>query len=108
MEELQEGLPGAAGDATREALREAERNMGAARDELRDDDTPGALDRQADAIDELREGMRQMGEDLRRAESQLIPMRIASTTATLATASEPKRVSRPENERTTSRHWLRM
>ncbi len=69
MEELQRGLPGAAGEAAREALREAERNMGEARDGLRDGDTPGALDRQAEAIDNLREGMRQMGDDLRRAEN---------------------------------------
>jgi uncharacterized protein (TIGR02302 family) len=69
MEELQEGLPGAAGEAAREALREAERNMGAARDDLESGDTGDALDRQADAIDQLREGMREMGEDLRRAEN---------------------------------------
>ena len=62
-------MPGAAGDAARQALRDAERNMGAARDGLRDGDTPGALDRQSEAIDNLREGMRQMGDDLRRAES---------------------------------------
>jgi hypothetical protein len=68
MEELQEGLPGAAGEAAREALREAERDMGAARDGLREGDTAGALDRQAEAIDNLREGMRQMGEDLRQAQ----------------------------------------
>jgi uncharacterized protein (TIGR02302 family) len=68
MEELQRGLPGAAGEAAREALREAERNMGAARDGLREGDAAGALDRQADAIDALRDGMREMGEDLRRAE----------------------------------------
>ena len=42
--------------------------MGEAREGLREGDTAGALDRQADAIDSLREGMRQMGEDLRRAE----------------------------------------
>ena len=68
MEQMQRSMPGAAGDAAREALREAERSMGAARDGLREGDTSGALDDQADAIDNLREGMRQMGEDLRRAE----------------------------------------
>ena len=67
-EELQRGLPGAAGEAAREALREAERNMGEAREGLEQGDTAGALDRQAEAIDNLREGMRQMGEDLRQAE----------------------------------------
>jgi hypothetical protein len=42
--------------------------MGEAAEGLRQGDTAGALDRQADAIDSLREGMREMGEDLRRAE----------------------------------------
>ena len=69
MEELEKGLPGAAGEAARDALREAERNMGAARDGLEEGDTSGALDRQADAIDSLREGMRAMGEDMRRAQA---------------------------------------
>ena len=68
MEEMQRGLPGEAGEGARQALRDAERNMGEARDGLREGDAAGALDRQADAIDSLREGMRQMGEDLRRAE----------------------------------------
>lgn len=68
MEELEKGLPGAAGEAAREALREAERNMGEARDGLEQGDTAEALDRQADAIDSLREGMRAMGEDMRRAQ----------------------------------------
>ena len=70
MEELQRGLPGEAGEAAREALRDAERDMAGARDGLEDGDTAGALDRQADAIDSLREGMRQMAEDLRRAQGQ--------------------------------------
>lgn len=68
LEEMQRNLPGEAGEAAREALRDAERNMGEARDGLEGGDTAGALDRQADAIDNLREGMRQMGEDMRRAE----------------------------------------
>jgi uncharacterized protein (TIGR02302 family) len=69
MEELEGGLPGTAGEDARRALRDAERNMGAARDGLRDGDTAGALDRQADAIENLREGMRELGEDLRQAEN---------------------------------------
>jgi uncharacterized protein (TIGR02302 family) len=69
MEELERGLPGAAGEAARQALRDAERNMGAARDGLRDGDTAGALDRQADAIENLREGMRELGQDLQQAEN---------------------------------------
>jgi len=69
MDELQDGLPGEAGEAAREALREAERNMGEAREGLEQGDTSGALDRQADAIDALREGMRAMGEDMRNAQA---------------------------------------
>jgi hypothetical protein len=43
--------------------------MGDARDGLEEGDTSGALDRQAEAIDNLREGMRSLGEDLRQAEA---------------------------------------
>lgn len=67
MEDMQRGLPGEAGKGAREAMREAERNMGAARDRLSEGDTTGALDRQADVIDQLRDGMRQMAEDMRQA-----------------------------------------
>ena len=69
MEELERGLPGAAGEAAREAMREAERSMGEARDGLDQGDTAEALDRQADAIDSLREGMREMAEDMRNAQA---------------------------------------
>jgi hypothetical protein len=69
MEGLQNGLPGAAGEEARQALRDAERNMGEARDGLQEGDTAGALDRQAEAIDNLREGMREMGDDLRQAQN---------------------------------------
>ena len=68
LEQLQDGLPGEAGEAAREALREAERSMGDAGDSLRDGDASGALDRQADAIDSLREGMREMAQDMQQAE----------------------------------------
>lgn len=69
-EQLQDALPGDAGEAAREALREAERNMGEAEESLREGDTAGALDRQAEAIDNLREGMRQMAENMDQAEGQ--------------------------------------
>lgn len=68
MEGMRRDLPGDAGEAAREALREAERDMGEARDRLNEGDTSGALDRQAGAIDRLREGMREIDEDMRRAE----------------------------------------
>ncbi len=69
LEELRQNMPGDAGEASREALREAERNMGEARDGLEEGNTSGALDRQAEAIDNLREGMRALGEELRQAQS---------------------------------------
>lgn len=68
LDDMQGALPGEAGEAAREAMREAERNMAEARDRLREGDTSGALDRQADAIDQLRDGMRAMSEDMRRAQ----------------------------------------
>ncbi len=67
-DQLRGNLPGEAGDVTREALREAERDMAEAGESLREGDTSGALDRQADAIDSLREGMRQMAQDMREAQ----------------------------------------
>ncbi len=65
LERQRNGLPGAgseAGDAAREALEEADRAMRGAEDALRQDDLPEAIDRQADAMDALREGMRNLGE----------------------------------------------
>lgn len=58
-------LPGAgtdAGEAARDSLDRADRSMEGAEDALRDGDTPRALDRQAEAMDALREGMRNLGE----------------------------------------------
>ena len=60
-------LPGdgtEAGDGTREALDEAGRAMEEAERALRDGDGAGALDRQAEAIEALREGMRGLAENL--------------------------------------------
>lgn len=69
MDQAQRSLPGEIGDAARQAMRDAERSMGAARDKLRDGDTAGALDRQSEAIDKLREGMHDIAEDLRQADT---------------------------------------
>jgi uncharacterized protein (TIGR02302 family) len=55
-----EGTP--EGEAARKALQDAERAMNDAEQALRDQDLPGALDRQAEAIDRLREGLRGLGE----------------------------------------------
>lgn len=51
-----------AGQAARDALREAERQMGQARDNLEQGRGADALDNQADAVEALRQGMRQLNE----------------------------------------------
>ena len=50
------------GEAGRQELDRAGRAMREAEDALRDGDLPGALDRQAEAMEALREGMRNFGE----------------------------------------------
>jgi flagellin-specific chaperone FliS len=60
-------LPGAgneAGEAGRQRLEEARRAMREAEEALRDQDLPGALDRQAEALEALRDGIRNLGEAL--------------------------------------------
>ncbi|MDX8350055.1 TIGR02302 family protein [Cognatiyoonia sp. IB215446] len=69
-EELQrqrDGLPnldGEAGDIARRSLERAEGAMEGAEDALRDGDLPEAIDRQAEAMDALRNGMRELGRAL--------------------------------------------
>jgi uncharacterized protein (TIGR02302 family) len=61
----QGSLPGAGtpeGDAARDALGRAGRAMDGAEDALRQDDFAGAIDRQSEAMEALREGMRALGE----------------------------------------------
>jgi uncharacterized protein (TIGR02302 family) len=60
-------LPGqgtAEGEAGRRALEDSGRAMDEAERALRDGDIPGALDRQADAMESMREGLRNLGEAL--------------------------------------------
>ncbi|MCO8145516.1 TIGR02302 family protein [Rhodovulum tesquicola] len=68
LDRQREGLPGLGGspegEAAREALDRAGRAMGEAEDALRGDDLAGALDSQAEAMEALREGMRNLGEAL--------------------------------------------
>ncbi len=52
------------GEANREALDEAGRAMERAEEALREGDGAGALDRQAEALDALRDGIRGLGEQL--------------------------------------------
>ncbi|WP_371169477.1 TIGR02302 family protein [Aliiroseovarius sp. 2305UL8-7] len=66
-------LPGAgdeAGQAAREALDDAGRAMGDAADALEQGDLPEALGRQADAMEALREGLRQFDEAMQSQQAQ--------------------------------------
>ena len=64
------GIGGAAGEAAREALDRAGRAMEQAEDALRRDDLPDAIGRQAEAMDALRDGIRNMGEALAEEQRQ--------------------------------------
>ena len=61
-------LPGDSGEAARRSLERAEGAMEGAEDALREGDLPGAIDRQAEAMDALRNGMRELGQAM--AENQ--------------------------------------
>ncbi len=67
LERQRQGLPalgGEAGDAARQALERAEGAMDGAEQALRDGDLAEAIDRQAEAMNALREGLRNLGEAL--------------------------------------------
>ncbi|MGL4279267.1 MAG: TIGR02302 family protein [Albidovulum sp.] len=71
LREQEGAMPGTGspeGDAARQALEDAGRAMDGAEDALRRGDTSEAIDRQAEAIENLREGMRNLGQAL--AQSQ--------------------------------------
>lgn len=66
LSQQRDGLPGG-GDgmqAARDALDEAGRAMDRAEDSLRQDDLAGAMDNQSDAMNAIRDGMRELGEEL--------------------------------------------
>ena len=63
-----QGSPG--GDQARRQLDEAGRAMEDAEQALRDGDTGGALQRQADAIEAMREGMRALGDMMAQQQGQ--------------------------------------
>ncbi len=66
-------LPGAGtpeGDAAREALRRAERAMEGAEQALRDENFAGALDNQAEALEALRDGMREIARQMAQQQGQ--------------------------------------
>ena len=58
------GVGGEAGEAAREALDRAGRAMEGAEESLRSDDLAGAIDQQSEAMEALRDGMRNLGEAL--------------------------------------------
>lgn len=67
LERQRQSLPGAGtpeGEAARESLGRAEGAMDNAEEALREEDFAGALDDQAEAMEALREGMRELGEAL--------------------------------------------
>lgn len=64
------GLGGEAGEAARDALERAERAMRGAEDALRNDDLAEAIDQQSDAMEALREGLRNMGEAMAEEQRQ--------------------------------------
>jgi len=68
-----QNLPGQGtpeGDAAREALGSAEGAMEGAEEALRQDDLATAIDRQAEAMDALREGLRNLGEAMAQQQQQ--------------------------------------
>ena len=73
LDGLSQGLPGEgsdAGEAGRQELDRAGRAMDEAEEALRSEDFAGALDRQAEALEALREGMRNLGEALAQEQGQ--------------------------------------
>ena len=76
LRQQQGGLPGEGtpeGEAARDALDDAGRAMEEAERSLREGDLPGAIDRQAEAIESLREGMRNLGEAMAQANQNQQP-----------------------------------
>ncbi len=64
------GLDGEAGDIARQSLERAEGAMEGAEEALREGDLAEAIDRQAEAMDALRNGMRSLGEALAQNDQQ--------------------------------------
>ena len=70
----QGALPDAQGqdaDAARRSLEDAGKAMKEAEDALRDGNTPGAIDRQAEAIEKLRDGMRSLNKALSQDDNRM-------------------------------------
>jgi hypothetical protein len=73
LERQRQNLPGAgteSGDAARDSLGRAGEAMDRAEQALRGNDLPGAIDEQSQAMEALREGMRDLGEALAQQQQQ--------------------------------------
>lgn len=70
LEDLRAQLPGGLSDEAEQALRDADEAMGEARRELNDGAPGEALDDQVRAMENLREGARQLGDAMRREAQQ--------------------------------------
>ncbi|MFN3260775.1 MAG: TIGR02302 family protein [Pikeienuella sp.] len=70
LDDLRGNVPGSVGEGARRALEEADRAMGDAVENLERGDARGAVDDQVRALDALREGRREMGQDLAEAEGR--------------------------------------
>lgn len=64
LDQLRSGLPGSIGEDARRALEDADRAMGDAMKNLQQGDDRAAVDDQVRALEALREGRRQAGQDL--------------------------------------------
>jgi uncharacterized protein (TIGR02302 family) len=76
LDEQRRNLPGAgseSGDAAREALGRAEGAMDQAEKALREDDLSGALDHQAEAMEAMRDGIRNLGDMMAKNQGQQQP-----------------------------------
>ncbi len=70
LDQLRQGLPGAAGEDARRSLDDAGRAMDEAAEALRRGENRQALDDQVRALDSLRDGRRALGQDLAEAEGR--------------------------------------
>jgi hypothetical protein len=65
LDDMRNGLQGGGGN---EALDNAEESMGAARDALNEGDAEGALQNQVDALDQLRQGARDLAQQMQQGQ----------------------------------------
>ena len=94
LNQLRNGLPGLSGDAAdnaEQSLERAEGAMDGAEDALREGDLPEAIDRQAEALDALRDGMRNLGQALAENQSDQLEEGQGTQTGNAEGRPEPER-----------------